>query len=120
MVKEEYVSFDVAKLLREKGFDEKCAFIYRTDGSLLDMGWGYQRNSSFVGYYSAPTQALVMRWLREVYHINIELKINKNTFLWRYRISLRNGSTSCFCSNVFISYEKACEDAIKYCLENLI
>ena len=33
MITEDYVSFETAKLLKEKGFDEPCVYVYRHDGS---------------------------------------------------------------------------------------
>lgn len=34
MITEDYISFEVAKLLKEKGFDAECDYLY-ADGELL-------------------------------------------------------------------------------------
>lgn len=38
MIKEDYVSFGVAKLLKEKGFDELCIFKYNSEGVRMKAG----------------------------------------------------------------------------------
>ena len=57
MIKESYVSFDTAKLLKEAGFEAECGFIVDDDGRKL-----YR-----------PTQALAARWLREVHRIALDV-----------------------------------------------
>lgn len=39
MIKEDYVSFEIAKLLREKGFDEVCSYEWGVPILILDMIW---------------------------------------------------------------------------------
>ena len=134
MITEDYVSFEIARLLKEKGFDGECrAFWKDWKGEIrlcscnrADM-FDYCHNSMLERYNDAketniatPTLQMAMKWLREVYNLYIEMKISKNTFLWGFRVSLSNGSTSYSHANVFSNYEQACEAAIKYCLENLI
>ena len=98
-IEEEYVSFETAKLLREKGFDDVCrAFI------------------------AAPSQSVVMRWLREVHNINIEIFTywtKDKSMVYGNRI-VRNNAILKEIDTAYNSYEEACENSIKYCLENLI
>lgn len=124
MITEDYVSFETAKLLKEKGFDvyvrsfyEKDVYRTKEEFNTNNVLWNWNI-SDF--RYSAPTLQMAMKWLREVYNLYIEMKISKNTFLWGFRVSLSNGSTSYSHANVFSNYEEACEAAIKYCLEKLI
>ena len=49
MIKERYVSHEVAKLLRVKGFNEPCTGYYNTEGKLnlltlfrLNINWIFQ------------------------------------------------------------------------------
>ena len=87
-------------------------------------------------YMAAPTQQIVMKWLREVHYIHTEIclyKTNKDdiepkksrkapyyTFgVWD---TVTGNNVDKRLTNDFIgdSYEEACEAAIKYCLEHLI
>ena len=69
-MEDELISFRVAKLAKEKRFQEMCVNCYneegrlytpQTSGSLL-----YHSNIIDDNSYSAPTQSLLQRWLREV------------------------------------------------------
>ena len=69
---EELVSFEIAKLAKEKGFYDLYAG-FTIDGKLIPM----QQTAQFIEdiYYSAPTQSLLQKWLREVHNIWVEPKI---------------------------------------------
>ena len=69
-MKEAYVSFKVAKLLKEKGFNWECRTKYNSNGCILDtvrMSIGkFMTNLQFFPQeYSAPTQQMAMQWLRK-------------------------------------------------------
>ena len=126
-IKEDYVSFETAKILKEKGFDESISMVYMSYGDLCklhryDSICNSNYNDITKNYFecTAPTLQMAMKWLREVHNVFIEPKMSKNTFLWGYRVSISNGRTRCIHANIFNKYEEACEAAIKYCLENLI
>lgn len=125
MITEDYVSFEVAKLLKEKGFGfdayvrsyyEKDKYRTKEEFSTGNALWNYNI-SSF--RYSAPTLQMAMKWLREVHNIAIETEWEH---LWYAYIKPMTSKPSeqdyyqCESSK----YEEACEAAIKYCLENLI
>ena len=126
-ISEDYVSFETAKLLKEKGFDQNCATYY-LDGQV----WRHYHGEVIPKgkqIYAAPTQAMAMKWLREVHHLYIQVMLDS----WAlgghtgYYVVIQN-TTSDFemmlqdaLDDVFYNtYEEACEAAIKYCLENLI
>lgn len=121
MIQEQYVSFETAKVLKEKGFDEWCQMGYNGEGKLLPFI--NMENSRLLPEYpckaSAPTQSLVMRWLREVHNIDVTPMFYEVRQCYVYRISV-NGKFNKDDIDGFISYEEACESAIKYCLERLI
>ena len=82
MIKESYVSFDTARMLKEAGFDVPCRGIYRTDRTGDYVFREYDRKntkddlcwSSTDGFqyeYLAPTQALAARWLQEVHKLHV-------------------------------------------------
>ncbi len=99
MIKEDYVSFETAKLLKEKGFKEWCYKSYGTDvyhkgvpisfdeecelkdeglgdeieyvegGHLYDFGCDNSEKETNV--WAAPTLQMAMKWLREKYNLHI-------------------------------------------------
>ena len=119
MIKEAFVSFEVAKLLKEKGFVESCYGRYsvRSKDFHLDTTKPCNNGSNFL--YCAPTHQMAMAWLREVHNIFIVIEPYSNTScyfsLWEgdnyYENPLRKG---------FPSYEETVEQALKYCLEKII
>jgi len=120
MITEDYVSFEIAKLLKEKGFDEYCGY-YSSDGEY----WGYcVYNHKGKDYISAPTLQMAMKWLRKVHNIHIAVIVAYHHIPRRYEahiMKLENIDDFILHQQVdFASYEEACEEAIKYCLENLI
>lgn len=88
MIKESYVSFDTAKMLKEAGFDEPCRFRYSPCKNIIRNN--YKRNSDLVkGFCSRPTQALAARWLREVHRIVVDVTFIPPLFdgvNWQYFI----------------------------------
>ena len=128
MITEDYVSFEVAKLLKEKGFDEPCYSSYKKGVFSLDsyMMTNVEFNNNAV---SAPTLQIAMKWLREVHKLYIELVLNQDIeyedavienyyFFNVSRIDRFTNEGGDYKS--YKSYEEACEAAIKYCLTNLI
>ena len=117
MITEDRISFETAKLLKEKGFDEYCGY-YSSDGEY----WGYcVCNHKGKDYISAPTLQMTMKWLREkgwFIHINII----REASCWTVDIQDIKNNVGLYIPKGygFSSYEEACEAAIKYCLENLI
>jgi hypothetical protein len=125
MITEDYVSFEIAKLLKEKGFDEYCGY-YSSDGEY----WGYcTYNHRGKDYISAPTLQMAMKWLRKVHHYYIQVMLDS----WAYgshsgyyvviqktdsefEIMLADKVDKVF----YDEPEEACEAAIRYCLEKLI
>lgn len=76
-MKEELITFQTAKLAKEKGLVDKEFSInyYLPDGTMdlkILMKNPDIKNKGY-GYY-APTQALLQKWLREVHNIHVEIK----------------------------------------------
>lgn len=146
MIKEEYVSFEVAKLLKEKGFPQKYdiyhSMVYNEEdyedeyevqrmvletklvkaGTLSSYPVGVPEPKCY-----CPTHQMAMKWLREKHNIYINIqpdfpsdKDYKMCWCWSANILHEN------CINMkgyrcyIETYEEACEEALKYCLENLI
>ena len=136
MITEDYVSFETAKLLKEKGFSERTAPFYKGDGTFCSrVGNVYQpfdwNHDKFV-FYSAPTLQMAMKWLREKgFHIFVPIEIdydeNERGDRWyhqpAYYPEIRradDGKIMCDDGSLYATPEQACEAGIKYCLENLI
>ena len=65
MIKDAYVSFEVAKLLKEKGFAEPLVnYYYTTKGKRV----GYLMSEE---QYLCPTHQMACAWLREVHNLFI-------------------------------------------------
>ena len=112
MIAEDYVSFETAKLLKEKGFKEWCFHCYGVavlhngadisfdeecdlkdegreneieyveGGRLYDYGCNNRDKDAKV--WAAPTLWAAMKWLREVHHlfIGVEPRLSFTDFYW--------------------------------------
>ncbi|MBO7451675.1 MAG: hypothetical protein J6U54_15035 [Clostridiales bacterium] len=137
MITEDYVSFETAKLLKEKGFDEECnsayCFVHRSPD---DKGeWDIYYNPMLFSETSImrPTLQMAMKWLREEkgFHIFAPLEIDydedERGDKWYHDaayypeiIRVSDGKIMYDDGSLYTEPEQACEAGIKYCLENLI
>jgi len=142
MITEDYVNLEIAKLLKEKGFDEKCSkfWLYNKNDTnevcLVSCGLlgdtNLELNNSQIDTllndnkngYSAPTHQMAMKWLREVHSLHIAVIVTYQHTPRKHEahiMKLENVDDFILHQNMdFDSYEEACEAAIKYCLENLM
>lgn len=122
MIEEAYVSFETAKLLKEKGFDEPCRYYYSSDGKIYRVYGLKDRNYTGVNTFSVPFQALAMKWLREVHNIHIGINpiSGKGYNAIIYDVADFDDYGIISDTEFFFHVEEACEAAIKYCIENLI
>lgn len=128
MINEDYVSFETAKLLKEKGFYEKCRQYYYKDNLILSKSGIC--NEELNNYkeaeegWSAPTLQMATKWLREKKGIAIipvlSSVLDNEKFLWDIKIVVAKTGERYSQGWVYEKQEDACETAIKYCLENLI
>lgn len=118
-IKEDFVSFETAKLLKEKGFDQNCATYY-LDGHV----WRHYHGEVILKgkqIYAAPTQAIVMKWLRDIHGWFIHIDVIREASCWLADIQdIKNDVAIYPIKDEFPNYEEAVEAAIKYCLENLV
>lgn len=116
---ENYVSFEIAKLLKEKGFNEPCLKQYYNNGELSNVSIEAKYNT-IVNQVSAPTLQMAMKWLREVYNLHIWVEPNHDKE-GLYNAHVKVGWWSNNWGGVgYNTYEQAVEEAIKYCLKHLI
>jgi len=122
-ITEDYVSFEVAKLLKEKGFALHCSIAYREDESLEFVGNYNNVDDDKYITFSRPTQALVIKWLRIKHNIHITLshwtKQPVGDEIWEncYQAFVNGDAMDV---RIFKTPEEATKAAILYCLQNLI
>jgi len=128
MIEEAYVSIEIAKLLKEKGFDEGCFFVVNSISEcMMPVSWS-TTNSDIkdekANLITLPTLQMAMRWLREEKGIAVipilSSVLDNEKFLWDVKITVAKTNESYRQGWTYESYEQACETAIKYSLENLI
>ena len=122
---EDFVSFDLAKKLKDKGFDIPCIYAYceqggwnmytqkhepithklRTDGNpfgsfYVGKNWNieYERNKNKIRC-SAPTISQVLKWLRNEKEYHIEFVGNACGYLFIVSDIPSKGGTDRYCSN---------------------
>lgn len=143
MIEEAYVSLEVAKLLKAKGFNEATNRYYnaqynecRTVADTFMWHWNdeeFMKHVMMEGAIAIPTHQMIMTWLREVHHlfININIEVGDIQMLPSYDFeeSVLGYSFAIYNEETLVwmfkdktprSYEEAVEAAIKYSLENLI
>lgn len=127
MITEDYVSYEIAKLLKDKGFNEYCFAAYSTEiGDFITVGpiKNSEIDADNTHICTAPTHQMAMKWLRKIHNIILDTAPNID------------GDFNCigsFCCLVYkegflittlsdgdSTYEEAVEAALKYCLTNLI
>lgn len=112
-ISEDYVSFETAKLLKEKGMDKSCFKHYVQKNN----------NDGTSEIVTVCTLQIAMKWLREVHNISIE--ITSKGYLIdsdvEWECDIKAGHRLYFKHITGEkSFEYVAEKAIKYCLENLI
>ena len=94
MFSESLISFETAKLAKEKGFNEICISTYNLTEYVPKRKVGI-KNSEFVkaihteNSCTAPTQGFLQKWLREVHKIDIVIGSN----VLGYHVLLYNRNT---------------------------
>ena len=128
-MKDELVGFETAKLAKEKGFNWECRFLYHSE-----LGWeegkGVDYNWNSFDSFSAPTQSLLQRWLREVHEIDIEIELTDNSRHSYYESSIKKqdirdyNDEDCFdqvrqvhIKGKFKTYEQALEKGLQEALK---
>ncbi len=129
MITEDYVGFEVAKLLKEKRFDENCTKVYInkelrdviTKESIKECTNCFN-HYLYPGDATAPTLQMAFKWLREVHNLYINIFVTWKDKIPHYQWSIDNLITqdTIYDTPCLEKYEEAVEAAIKYCLTNLI
>ena len=138
MTQEDYVSFEVAKLLKEKGYNKKCNAVWETGvcrecspklkitlGAYDEKDLMHNIDWSEQYEYLAPSLWNAQKWLREKHNISVEIYAREND--WKFEICRTEGilimdcaCMSCTTMNnkgAFDTYEKALNEGIKEALK---
>ncbi len=122
-MKDEYVSFETAKIAKEKGFDEKTIDWYSEKGELINLyyAWTWNTNKGNRDDFvcSAPTQSLLQRWLREVHEMQAEVHSyhrGESGYTYYEVVTGKCGEGFITTSN-FKTYEEALEHGLQKALE---
>jgi len=124
------VNFEIAKLLKEKGFDIPTRS-YRQKSAVIgsekilplvsvEEPYDWNNYSSEVPYYSIPTIAEVVMWLYEKYGIWISVTKDWDVGKCLGFESIIDTNDGFINTETYNSPTEAYEAAITYCLENLI
>lgn len=127
MIKEKYVNFEIAKLLKEKWFnkDTYTMSMYDENGEAKDVLLLKAGEEPVL----RPTLQMVVDWLLEVHHYYIQVMLDSWAYggrLGYYGLIIKTDSNfdlmlQDVCDKVFYDKpEDVYNDAIKYILENLI
>ena len=141
-ITEDYCSYEVAKLLKEKGFDEPCRSYFIDNVDYISSSYSVEELTDLnMGVWEIlrPTHQMAIKWLREVHQLHISVDVSPiygkikdekggNTcglLYWHYMASGEwmndkyNPNQKAFVVSAKC-YEEAVETALKYALENLI
>lgn len=118
---EEFVPFELAKKLKEKGFNVCVCGNYRESGVLSICNTPINANA-LSNEFSAPTISQLLKWLREVKKRHVTTGYN-NVSKWRYIVIPLEADfekeVNVWEKN-FETYEQAVLAGITYCLDTLI
>jgi len=119
-MKEQLVSFETAKLAKEKGFDwEVFITHYGNNGVFVSQTMGtkvYHKNSDGDVYCTAPTQSLLQKWLRDK-HLIVEIKFDTVTFGFRIFNPFKAKDNFTKYKYVMWEYEQALEEGLQEALK---
>ena len=109
---EQLISFETAKLAKEKGFDDIKRPYYTRSGNLV--------RDSFTGpFCAAPTQSLLQRWLREEHNIIADLKVGYRIYpdkfyfyYWRILKNTEECEIDYTSEQQYSNYEEALEKGL--------
>lgn len=107
-MEEQLISFETAKLAKEKGFKRLCDFSYDEDGMIIG-------NCEQAYNFVAPTQSLLQKWLREKHKIHIELQCDSNYY--KYFILIYYKTNCVFSLDDSLIYEEALEIGLQEALK---
>ena len=104
-MKEQLISFETAKLAKEKGFYEPCFYYFSLEGDekeFIEDGYYFKSLGENGRLILRPTQSLLQKWLREVHNIDITILIRG---ISDYDVVVHKDRNLKFEKTIFITYE---------------
>ena len=145
IMNESFVSFELAKRLKDNGFREMCLRYYDTEDddrsflywnaheTTIACSFYHSWNTRCEGYryirFDAPTIAQVLKWLREEKNkcLNVfghwqvvDSENEKVGFRYRYDVANTSNEKLMWNDEMFDSFEEAAIAGISFILDNLI
>lgn len=125
--KEDFVPFELAKKLKEKGFPQRAFGSYDMVGPTYFSDGRFYKDGCICNTdeaYTAPTISQVLKWLREKKKLHIEIyTMGKRPIKWCHTITelKHSGEAKGWTSGQNgTTYEEAALAGIEYVIENLI
>ena len=86
-----YVSYEAARLLKEKGYNEKCNVAYTdtSNGSDINGRIAFNSNDYPIGIYPCPTKAEAIDWLESkgvIVELSYDDQAHMDNARWQYFI----------------------------------
>ena len=126
-MEEQRISFETAKLAKEKGFNLVVSTAYCEEGVLRSCNPDFYLK----GYHNqgmaslAPTQSLLQRWLRERHNVIVDIQLDQTSYpkycfnIYRYEDFGNWEDVANPEWGLYSSYEKALEEALELGLQEV-
>ena len=139
------ITFETAKLAKEKGFNERGHYFYKVKSEndielygctrkqlvgfkghvpiyhkVRDYHTNKEKSNAKLYRCSAPTQSLLAKWLRERYNIHVTSQIGNLDFINTYHYEIRyidKNKFMCKVNGNFKTYEEALEIGLQESLK---
>lgn len=113
---EDYVDYPTARLLKEAGFDWKCAGYYYIPEKRFSNVYPTQNYNESVDFQSAPTLAQAQKWLRNIHGVHVESRFVYNGLFDLVILSENRNLHKRFINMGWINYEAALSAGINKAL----
>ena len=124
-MEEQYITFETAKLAKEKKFIHPTLANYECeeDGTVKELNWKFKNLGDFLDNLHTPvcTQSLLQKWLREIHNIHIVITLEFSESLkelWYYGLlSIKGNEINELGDEGYTTYELALEAALQEALK---
>ena len=131
MINEDFCSYEVSKLLEEKGFDEEIetlitpsSMLYHLDENSVKREKHTTTCNSKINMYmddvSCPTHQMAMKWLREVHKLFITIDWTGYESEFGWTVQDMNDNIFRRFDETHNTYEDVVEAALKFCLTEIL
>jgi len=108
---DQLISFETAKLAKEKGFNIECIYHIeknlKTEEILNHVHYGYE----------CPTQSLLQKWIRETHSIHIGIDYDVGGWSYFYLTNLKSPTKDVNWSKNYDTYEETLEAGLQEALK---